>query len=154
VDLAGPNHVFGDHEIANLPLHREVIHHFQHEVFEDHAQAPRANFALESQLGDGVEGVVRKSEADILKFEQPLVLLQQRVLGLGENANQRGLVQVVHHTCNGQTANKLGYQSVTNQIARLHLFQQFGVALLRSGSDRVGVEAESSASSSLLDDLF
>src|SRR6476660_2027162 len=64
VDLAGPNHVFGYHEIANLPLHREVVHHFQHEVFEDHAQAPSADVALESQLGDGVKGIVGKAEAD------------------------------------------------------------------------------------------
>src|SRR5277367_6049317 len=42
VDLAGADHIRGDHEIAHLPLHGEVIHQLQHEVFEDHTQAARA----------------------------------------------------------------------------------------------------------------
>src|SRR5271163_2774095 len=45
INLAGADHIRGDHEIAYLPLHGEVIHQFQHEVFEDHTQAASADLA-------------------------------------------------------------------------------------------------------------
>src|SRR5262249_17448436 len=49
IDFAAADHVSGDHEIAHALLHGQVIHQFQHEVFEDHTQAARADLALKSQ---------------------------------------------------------------------------------------------------------
>src|SRR5579864_3251645 len=72
VDLVAANHVGGHHEIAYSLLHRQVVHQLQHEVFEDHTQAARADFALKSQLRDGLEGVVGEPEAHIFELEQAL----------------------------------------------------------------------------------
>src|SRR6202035_3807937 len=130
------------------------VHHFQHEVFEDHAQAPSTNFALERQLGNGVESVVGKAEAHVFKFEEALILLEQRVLGLGQDSNKRGLIEIVHHAGDGQTADKFRDQAVTDQITRLHLLEQFGIALLRRGWNRIGVEPECASTGALLDDFF
>src|SRR5579872_1887520 len=38
VDFAAFHHIRGDDEVAQLSLSGQVIHHFEHEVFEDHAQ--------------------------------------------------------------------------------------------------------------------
>src|SRR5579862_3812548 len=48
IDFVTADHVAGDHKVAHLALHGEVIHQLQHEVFENHAQAPRADLALKS----------------------------------------------------------------------------------------------------------
>src|SRR5215469_3065359 len=48
IDFAAADHVGGDHEIAHPLLHGQVVHQLQHEVFEDHTQAARTNFALKS----------------------------------------------------------------------------------------------------------
>ena len=46
IDLVALHHVRSYNEISKLPLCRHVVHHFQHQVLEDHAQAAGANFAL------------------------------------------------------------------------------------------------------------
>src|SRR5712692_1764404 len=117
IDFARAHHVRGDHEVAHLPLHGKVVHQFQHEVFEDHTQAARADFALKRQLRDGIERVLRKSQAHVFEFEQTLVLLQQRVFRLRQDFHQRALVEIVHHARDRQAAHKFRYQSVANQIA-------------------------------------
>ncbi len=46
IDFASLDHVRRHDEVAQLPLRRQVIHHFQHQIFQNHAQAARAHFAL------------------------------------------------------------------------------------------------------------
>src|SRR5262245_26518323 len=115
------NHVGSDDKIANLALHGQVVHQLQHEVFENHAQAARADLALKSQLGDGLEGFVSKAQANIFEFKEPLILLEQGVFRLGQNLHERGFVEVVHDTSDGQATDKFGDQAVADQIARLNL---------------------------------
>ncbi len=74
IDFAAADHVSGDDEVAHFALSREVIHQVKHQVFENHAQAARADFALQGQFGDGFQSIVGESQAHILKFEEPLVL--------------------------------------------------------------------------------
>jgi len=44
---------------------------------------------------------------------------------------RRALVQIAHDASNGQAPHKFGDQSVADEITRLHLFEQFGIAALR-----------------------
>src|ERR1700691_3143544 len=44
VNFAALDHLPGDHEIAELALSRQVVHHFQHQIFQNHAQTARAHF--------------------------------------------------------------------------------------------------------------
>src|SRR5713226_7154059 len=46
VDLLAAHHFGGDDELADLPLGGEMVHELEHQVFQDHAQAARAHFAL------------------------------------------------------------------------------------------------------------
>src|SRR5215469_7802555 len=155
IDFATANHIRGDHEIAHALLHRQVVHQFQHEVFEDHTQAARADLALKSQLRDCFQSVIGETEADVFEFEQALVLLEERVFRLGQNLYQGALVEVAHDAGDGKAADKLGNQAVTDQIAGLHLFEQFRVAALRRGGcANVRMEAQGAAADALLENLF
>ena len=118
-----------------LVLHGEVVHQLQHEVFQNHAQAARANFAVHGQLGDGFERVVGEAQAHIFEFEEALILLEKSIFRLGQNFNQRGFVEIVHYACNGQAADKFGDQSVADQIAGLDMLEQFGIAALGTDVD-------------------
>ena len=80
--------------------------------------------------------------------------LSKRVLRLGQNANQRGFVEIVHDACDREAADKFGNQAIANQVARLDLFEQFGVALLRGRWRGIGVEAERPAANALFDNFF
>src|SRR6266853_668993 len=154
INLASAHHVRTNHKVAHFALHGQVVHQFQHEVFENHAQAARANLALKSQLGNGLESIVSEAEADIFEFEEALVLLQESVLGLGENTYESILVEIVHYAGHRQAADKFGNQAIADEIAGLHLLEQFGVALLRRRGCGVRVEAEGTATGALLDYFF
>src|SRR5208283_1764580 len=69
IDFAPAHHIGGYHEVADLPLHRQVIHQFQHEVFEDHTQAACADLALKRQLRDRLQCVVGEAQPNVLKLE-------------------------------------------------------------------------------------
>src|SRR2546426_7044422 len=64
-------------------------------------------------LGHGLERVVGEAQLDVLKLKQPLVLADQRVLGFGQDADQRGLVRSEEHTSE--------LQSPCNLVCRLLL---------------------------------
>ena len=108
------HHIRGNDKIANLTLHGQVVHQLQHEVFENHAQAARADFSLKSQLGDGFESFVGKAQADIFKFKEALVLLEKSVFGLGQNLHERGFVEIIHDASDRQAAHKFGNQPIAN----------------------------------------
>ena len=56
--------------------------------------------------------------------------------------HQRGLVQIAQNADDRQAADKFGDQAVTDQVAGLHLFEQFDVAALAVAGVRIGVEAQ------------
>src|SRR5258708_29735196 len=85
INFGSAKHVRTYDKITHLALHRQVVHQLQHEVFENHAQAARANLALKSQLRNGLESVIGKAQANVFEFEEALILLEQRVLRFGEN---------------------------------------------------------------------
>src|SRR6266567_8446900 len=64
-------------------------------ALHDRAQPARASLALHRLLGDSPECLVGKGEIDALHLEQPLVLFDQGVLGLGQDAFERSLVEVL-----------------------------------------------------------
>src|SRR5437879_5467996 len=58
------------------------------DAFEDRAQSARTGLALDRPAGDRAKRLVGEGELDILHFEQPLVLLDQRVLRIGQDLLQ------------------------------------------------------------------
>jgi hypothetical protein len=85
-------------------------------------------------------------------LEHLLVLLHQRVLGLGEDAHQGALVQVVQRHRHGKAAHQLRDEAEAQQVLRLHLVEEV------AGADPLHVvhaaEADLPLPRARLDDLL
>jgi hypothetical protein len=58
-------------------------------------QAPAGAIEMASRLaGDGAQRLLGKAQVDALHLEQPLVMLDQRILRFNQNALERGLVEI------------------------------------------------------------
>src|SRR5579859_658463 len=115
-----------------------MVHQVEHQLFQNHTQAACAHFSGQGLARDGVQGVFGKFEPDILKFKQALILLGNGVLGPDKNFDQRLFIQVIQDADDRQAPHKLGYQAKFDQIERLALGEQLGIALgFRDEFDRV-----------------
>src|SRR6185437_11276713 len=128
--------------------------HLKHQILEDHAQAARAYLALQGKIRDRLERIVGKAQAHVLKFKKPLILAHERVLGFGEDAHQRGLIQIAEHTDDRQAADKFRNQTVANQVGGLSLFKDFDIAARGRGRLRIRVEAKGLLPHPALDNLL
>ena len=106
-----------------------MVHQIQHQLFENHAQAARADLASQRLASDGAGRFVREVQAHIFKLEQALILLHDRVFRLGKNLDQRRFIQLVENTHHRQAADKFWNQSVLDKILRLCTAQQLRVAM-------------------------
>src|SRR5215471_8714882 len=98
------------------------------------------------------EGVVGEPEIDNVELEELLVLLQQRVLRLDEDADERLLIEAVHGADDGQTADELGDQPELQQVLGQHVGEDRAEVLLLRLAD-VGAEADAVVADPTLDDL-
>ncbi len=104
-------------------------------MLDNIAQAPSTCLALAGLVGNGTQGLRCKLKPDILKIEQLLVLLHQRILGLDEDADKLFLIQVIHMRHHRDTADKFRNEPELDQVLRGHLFKQgvHGQALFGTG---------------------
>jgi hypothetical protein len=65
---------------------RQVEHGVEQDALHDRAQAARAGLAVDRLAAIGAERLVGQGELHVLHLEQPLILLDQRVLRLGQDA--------------------------------------------------------------------
>ncbi len=86
-------------------------------------------------LAIGVERVLGEGQLDVLHLEQPLILLDQRVLRLGQDLHQRVLVEILQRRDDRQTADEFRDQAELQQILRLDVAEDFaGAAVVRRAS--------------------
>ena len=88
----------------------------------------------------------------VVQFEQLLVLAHQGVPGLGQDAHQVGLVQIVHMGDDGDAAHEFGDQAELHQVLGLDLFQQLAQGHLLLGAD-LSAEAHGAAAHAGAHDL-
>src|SRR4029077_17805561 len=72
--------------------------------------------------------LVGEGQLDILHFEQPLVLFDQRVLRIGQYLLQRSFVEVFQGRNHWQAADEFRDQAVLQQIFRLDMAEDFAGA--------------------------
>ena len=113
-----------DRDLAHLLLVRHLIHQVEHQVFDDHPQAARADLALERRLGDRFERIVGEAQLDVLVLEQLHVLTRDRVARLRQDLDERRLVELVQRADDRQAADELGDQAVLDEILRLELLER------------------------------
>src|SRR5262249_41877168 len=123
--------LFRDHDLLDTFQAREVEHGVEQDTFHDRAQAARAGLAVDGLARNGPQRLLRQREVDRLHLEQPLVLLHQRILGLGENELERGLVEVLERGHDRQSADEFRDQAEFQKVLRLDLTEDFaGLAVL------------------------
>ena len=74
----------------------------------------------------GLERVVGELQLDAVELEEPLVLLDQRVARLGEDADQRLAVEVAHGGDDRQPADELGDHAELQQVLGHDLAEDVG----------------------------
>src|SRR5689334_4384716 len=77
-----------DHALRDVLARRQLEHDVEERRLDDRAQAASTGLALERLVRDLREGVVREHELDPVVAEEALVLLDERVLRLGQDADE------------------------------------------------------------------
>src|SRR5881397_315227 len=131
---------------------RQVVHDLEHDLLQDRPEPPRASPPLERLLRDRRHRVVRELQADLLEVEVLLVLPGDRVLRLPEDADQRGLVEVVEGRDDRQPTDELGDEPVLQEILGLDHHEEVAHPALLAPLD-LRAEAHARASDARLDDL-
>src|SRR5439155_2404018 len=102
---------------------------------------------------DRAKRLVGEGEFDVLHFEQPLVLFHQRVLRIGQDLLQRGLVEILQRRDHRKTADEFRDQAVLQKVFRLDMAEDFtGAAIL--GRQNLGGETDRGRTSTRGDDLL
>ena len=112
----------------HLLVGRQVVHQIQHQVFEDHAQSARAHLALQRQAAIASRASSREPQSHIFVFEQPLVLLDDRVLRLCQDLDQRGLVRSSSTATTGIRPMNSGMKPYLIRSSGWTLFEQIDIA--------------------------
>ena len=85
-------------------------------------------------LRDLPQCVLGEHQLDVLEPEEALVLLHQRVLGLGEDAHEVFLGELLDVSHDGQAAHELGDHAEVVEVLGQHLREQ--LALVRARPHR------------------
>src|ERR1043165_1783821 len=149
---AALDHLARDGELLDALLRGHRVHGVEQKLLHDHHQTARADLALDRLVRDGLQGVFGEAELDVVVLELLLVLLDERVLRLGQNPHERAFVQLVQHARHGEATDKLRDEAVLHEVFRLHGGQSLRVAAARSFDLRV--EAERLVAHASLDDLL
>src|ERR1700732_529045 len=115
---------FVDNDTRKVGLRRQVVHDIEQYLFQDRAQAARTGLACERLAGDGTQRRFPDLELDAFHAKHLVVLLDQRILGLDEDLDQRGIVELFQRRDDRQAADELWNQAELDQILRLGLAQQ------------------------------
>src|SRR5580704_9110038 len=107
-------------------------HQVEHQLFENHAQSASPYLTGHSLPCDRSQSLVVELQPHILKLKQPLVLLDDGILGTGQDFDQREFVKVFQHTHNRQASDEFRDQAKLDQVFRLDFAQQLKVALARN----------------------
>src|SRR5450759_2808262 len=127
--------LLGDHALFDLFVGGHLIHHLEHQLFDDHLQAAGSDVSQERLLGDRLEGVVGELQVDVFELEHRLVLLDERVLGFLEDLDERSAVELRQCGDHGKPADELRNHAVLDQVLRVDLLEQGAGTLLTLGLD-------------------
>src|SRR5262245_46077023 len=103
---------------------------------------PRAPVLRSIALRNRAQRLVGKRQLDVLHLEQALVLLDQRVLRIGEDPLQRSFVEILERRNHRQAANELRNEAILQEVLRFDMAEDLAGATilgrqhLRSKTDR------------------
>src|SRR5690606_35251325 len=111
-----------DH-LLDVVARGDVVHEVEHDRLHDRAQAAGARLAGQRLARHGLQRALGEAQPDVLELEKLLVLLGERVARLGQDRDQRALVELVERRDDGQPADELGDHAELEQVLGLALAQ-------------------------------
>src|ERR1700704_517926 len=143
-----------DHDLGDVTHRGQLIHGIEQHGLEDGAQAPRPGLALHGAVRNRAQRLLAELELGPLHLEQAPVLLGERVLGLGEDRDQRRFIELIERRHHRQTPHEFRDQAVLDQVLGLDVVEQ--VAAVRAVVDvaHLGGEADAALLGAVHDDLF
>ena len=118
------------------------------------ARRPRApDLCFRASLATACSAPLVNLQLHAVHLEQLLVLLHERVLRLGQDVDERLLVELVQRRDHRQATDELGDHAELEQVLGLHLAQQLPDLPLLLGLD-LGAEADLPLADAPLDDLL
>src|SRR6202790_2559275 len=148
------NRRFVDHDTRKIGLRRQVVHNVEQHLFEYRAQATRAGLPRERLAGNRAQRRLPDLELDAFHAKHLVILLDQRILGLDQNLNQRRVVEFFQRGDDRQAADELWNQAELDQILGLGLPQQPAQVLAVVGTQHLGAEANPRFRGALANDLL
>src|SRR5208282_3171624 len=143
----------GDHDLLDAFEARQIEHGVEQNGLHDRAQTPRAGLTIYGLARNRRKRLIGQRQVDRLHFEHALVLLHQRILRLGEDALEGGLVEILQCRDDGKPADEFRDEAVLQQILGLDLAEDFALlAILRR--QHLGGEADRGRTAPRGDDLF
>src|SRR5882724_600446 len=142
-DRLGParDDILVDQALLDVALRGDGVHEVEHQFLENDAQAAGADVSLQRLLGDRHHGFLGELELHPFELEDGLVLANEAVLRLLEDAHQRLLVELLERRDDRQAADELGDQPVLDEVLGEDVLQRLrGTALLLALD--VGPEAQ------------
>src|SRR5215468_6917848 len=118
-----------DDDLAHVLKRRKLEHDVEQDMLEDRPQSPGAGLACERPVRDRGKRLRPHLEIHALHPEQLVVLLGERVLRLGEDPDERVLVQLLERGDDRQPADEFGDQAVLDQILGLDVLQRLADGL-------------------------
>ena len=91
---------------------RQVEHGVKEYSLHDGAQPARPSLSVDGFAGDGGKCFLRHGQINSLHLEQLPILFHQRVLGLRQDALERGLVEVLERGYDRKPADQFRNQAV------------------------------------------
>src|SRR5688572_8919762 len=150
----GAHHRLVHHHLAHVFERWQLVHRVEQDLLEDGAQATRAGLARERAFGHGAQRAHAHFELDTFHVEQALVLLDERVLGLGEDLDEGVLVQLFQRREHGQTPDELGNETVLDEILGLDALQEIVGGLGVLGTAHFRAEADAGFLGAVTHDLL
>src|SRR5690554_2690538 len=147
------HHRCGDHALRNIFFRGDAVHHIQHEPLHDGAQTPGARLQLQGLFGNDAQGLRLEFQGHAVHLQQFLELLDQCVLGLGEDPHQHLLIQRIQGAHHRHPPDELGNQPVAQEILGHDLPQDLADLLFFPAQD-LSTETNALLSDPALDDLF
>ena len=110
---------FCDDDFFDAFFGGDIVHHGEHKLLHDGAKSACADIARNSKLGDGLTSAVRKLQLNAVQREQFGILLDDRILRLAQDADERRFVEIVQRRDDRQSAHQLGNQTVFDDVMRI-----------------------------------
>src|SRR5690606_14798436 len=120
------DHLTGDQHAAGVGVAPHLVHHRQQDFLEDRPQPTSARAPQHRLVGDRFQRRRLEFQLDTVKFEEALVLPDERVTRFGQDADERVPVEAADRGDHRQPADELGDQPVLEQVLRHDLAEDVG----------------------------